>query len=99
MLDLAKLDEERKAEWLGLLRGVGMITVQQEEDGRQVASCPPPARALFSAGILGLVPEVFEVIITAKFANYTARYKVVGTNPAGVLVADLLEYHQTGVTP
>jgi hypothetical protein len=36
---------------------------------------------------------VFEVIITAKFANYTARYRVMGANQGGVLVADLLEWH------
>jgi hypothetical protein len=65
------------------------ITVTTSADGRHVARLPLPHKAYFSAAILGMMAgEVFETVITTKFANGEAKWRVVGANDYGVLVAE-----------
>lgn len=65
------------------------IVVTTTADGEHVARLPLPHRAYFSAAFLGMLAgEVFETVIETRFANGTARWRVIGANEYGVLVAE-----------
>ena len=53
---------------------------------------PLPARAVFSPYLLGdAAGPLVETLITLRFANRSARYRVVGCDGTGTLVAELVQ--------
>ncbi len=80
--------------------GAEVLTVTRLDDGQQVAHLPVPAKLLISPQILGLAAgEIVETLITFRFANIHARYRVVGVNTSGVLVADLIQQSENRLPP
>ncbi len=76
------------------------IVVTTLPDGQHVAHLPLPARAVFSPYLLGDVAgTLVETIITFRFANRSARYRVVGCDGTGTLVAELVQEGEGRLPP
>lgn len=83
----------RKRQPQNVRDGAQPLTVTTLEDGQQVVHLPLPQRALISPQLLG-APEdgLIETIITFRFANRHARYRVSDVSDNGwTLVAELVQ--------
>jgi hypothetical protein len=80
--------------------GARPIEVTREADGRNVVSLPLPEKLRIAAFFLGHKSDFLETILTFKFANLQARYRVIGVNDDGtVLIGELIQQNEKRLAP
>ena len=77
------------------------IEVTREADGRNLASPPLPDKLCISTLMLGYADgDLLETILTFKFANMQARYRVIGVGDGGVtLIGELIQQNEKRLPP
>ncbi len=92
----------RKGEPIGVAKQeqAEPITVTTLPDGQHVAHLPLPERTVISPYLLGDVAgTLVETIITFRFANRSARYRVVDCDISGTLIAELVQEGEGRLPP
>lgn len=80
--------------------GARPIKVTREADDRNLVSLPLPDKLCISTWTLGYDDDFVETILTFRFANMQARYRVIGVDDGGrLLIAELIQQNEKRLAP
>ena len=83
-----------------VMDGARPIKVTREADDRNLVSLPLPENLCISTWDLCYQQELVEAILTFKFANMQARYRVTGVCDGGrTLIGELIQQNEKRLAP
>jgi hypothetical protein len=95
-----ELIDERTSRTASALDGAKSIEITRKADGRDVVSLPLPDKLRVSVYFLGDESNLIETILTFKFANMQARYRVIGVSDDGIsLIGELIQQSEKRLAP